>query len=38
VWPLWYVGWAMYVNRLAGMLFVAGLVVDLIFQAVGVGG
>jgi 1,4-dihydroxy-2-naphthoate octaprenyltransferase len=36
VWPLWYVGWAMYVNRLAGMLFVAGLVVNLILKAVGV--
>jgi 1,4-dihydroxy-2-naphthoate octaprenyltransferase len=25
VWPLWYVGWAMYLNRLAGLLLVAGL-------------
>jgi 1,4-dihydroxy-2-naphthoate octaprenyltransferase len=25
VWPLWYVGWAMYLNRLAGGLLVLGL-------------
>jgi 1,4-dihydroxy-2-naphthoate octaprenyltransferase len=36
VWPLWYVGWAMYVNRLAGMLFVAGLVVNLVLEGFGV--
>jgi 1,4-dihydroxy-2-naphthoate octaprenyltransferase len=36
VWPLWYVGWAMYVNRLAGLLFVAGLAVNLVLRAFGV--
>lgn len=30
VWPLWYVGWAMYFNRLAGVLFVLGLLLNLI--------
>jgi 1,4-dihydroxy-2-naphthoate octaprenyltransferase len=35
VWPLWYVGWAMYVNRLAGMLFVAGLAINLVLEALG---
>jgi 1,4-dihydroxy-2-naphthoate octaprenyltransferase len=35
VWPLWYVGWAMYVNRLAGMLFVAGMALNLVFKAFG---
>jgi 1,4-dihydroxy-2-naphthoate octaprenyltransferase len=36
VWPLWYVGWAMYLNRLAGMLFVAGLAVNLVLRGLGV--
>jgi 1,4-dihydroxy-2-naphthoate octaprenyltransferase len=31
VWPLWYVGWAMYFNRRAGELFVLGLVLNLVF-------
>jgi 1,4-dihydroxy-2-naphthoate octaprenyltransferase len=30
VWPLWYVGWAMYFNRRAGELFVLGLVLNLL--------
>ena len=38
IWPLWYVGWAMYVNRLAGMLLVAGLALNLVLGAFGVFG
>ncbi len=30
VWPLWYVGWAMYFNRRAGELFVLGLILSLV--------
>lgn len=30
VWPLWYVGWAMYFNRLAGVLFILGLMLNLL--------
>lgn len=30
VWPLWYVGWAMYFNRTAGALFVVGMVLNLV--------
>lgn len=30
VWPLWYVGWAMHFNRLAGVLFILGLMVNLL--------
>lgn len=29
VWPLWYVGWAMYFNRRAGELFILGLILNL---------
>lgn len=29
VWPLWYVGWAMYFNRRAGELFVLGLFLNI---------
>jgi 1,4-dihydroxy-2-naphthoate octaprenyltransferase len=31
VWPLWYVSAAFYHNKLAGMLFVLGLILNLIF-------
>jgi 1,4-dihydroxy-2-naphthoate octaprenyltransferase len=31
IWPLWYVAWAMGVNRLAGGLFVLGLLLDAIY-------
>jgi 1,4-dihydroxy-2-naphthoate octaprenyltransferase len=31
VWPLWYVGWAMYFNRLAGEFLILGLILNLIF-------
>jgi 1,4-dihydroxy-2-naphthoate octaprenyltransferase len=34
VWPLWYVGWAMYLNRLAGMLLVAGLLGNVLLRVV----
>lgn len=30
VWPLWFVSWAFHHNKLAGMLFVAGLFINLI--------
>jgi 1,4-dihydroxy-2-naphthoate octaprenyltransferase len=30
VWPLWYVGWAMYFNRQAGEFFILGLLLNLI--------
>ncbi|MGQ9887350.1 MAG: prenyltransferase [Aggregatilineales bacterium] len=30
VWPLWYVGWAMYFNRAAGGLFILGLALNLV--------
>jgi len=35
VWPLWFVGWAMHFNRLAGVLFVFGLMLNLIMPQVG---
>jgi 1,4-dihydroxy-2-naphthoate octaprenyltransferase len=31
IWPLWYVAWAMSVNRLAGGLLVLGLLLDAIY-------
>jgi 1,4-dihydroxy-2-naphthoate octaprenyltransferase len=31
VWPLWYVGWAMYFNRQAGEFLILGLILNLIF-------
>ncbi len=34
VWPLWYVGWAMYLNRLAGLLLVAGLLGNVLLRVV----
>jgi 1,4-dihydroxy-2-naphthoate polyprenyltransferase len=34
VWPLWYVGWAMLFNRLAGMLLVGGLLLDVILRSI----
>jgi 1,4-dihydroxy-2-naphthoate octaprenyltransferase len=30
VWPLWYVGWAMFFNRQAGEFFILGLILNLI--------
>ncbi|MGD8457926.1 MAG: prenyltransferase [Anaerolineales bacterium] len=30
IWPLWYVGWAMYFNRQAGEFFILGLIINLI--------
>ncbi|HML23167.1 MAG TPA: prenyltransferase [Aggregatilinea sp.] len=30
VWPLWYVGWAMFFNRRAGELFILGLILNLV--------
>jgi 1,4-dihydroxy-2-naphthoate octaprenyltransferase len=32
VWPLWYVGWAMHLNRLAGLLLVAGLLGNVLLR------
>ena len=32
VWPLWYVGWAMYFNRLAGGLLVLGLLANVLLR------
>jgi 1,4-dihydroxy-2-naphthoate octaprenyltransferase len=32
VWPLWYVGWAMFLNRLAGLLLVAGLLGNVLLR------
>jgi 1,4-dihydroxy-2-naphthoate octaprenyltransferase len=41
VWPLWFVGWAMFFNRQAGVLFVLGLMLSLIVppiaHALGIG-
>ncbi len=34
VWPLWYVGWAMFLNRQVGQLFVLGLVLNLVWVLV----
>jgi 1,4-dihydroxy-2-naphthoate octaprenyltransferase len=34
VWPLWYVGWAMYLNRLAGLLLVAGLLGNVLLRSI----
>ena len=34
VWPLWYVGWAMYLNRLAGALLVAGLLGNVLLDRI----
>ena len=31
VWPLWFVSWAFYHNKRAGLLFVLGLVLNLVF-------
>ena len=30
VWPLWYVAWSMYFNRAAGLLFIVGLIFNII--------
>ncbi len=34
IWPLWYVGWSMYFNRAAGMLFVVGLIMNIAARVV----
>jgi 1,4-dihydroxy-2-naphthoate octaprenyltransferase len=34
VWPLWYVGWAMYFNRRAGELFVLGLFLNIVIPKI----
>jgi 1,4-dihydroxy-2-naphthoate octaprenyltransferase len=33
VWPLWYVGWALYFNREAGKWFILGLLLNLLVPA-----
>lgn len=35
VWPLWYVGWAMYFNRQAGEFFVLGLLLNILVPYIG---
>jgi hypothetical protein len=35
VWPLWYVGWAMHINRGYGGMFMFGLILGLIAPQVG---
>ena len=35
IWPLWYVGWSMYFNRAAGLLFIIGLIFNVIARALG---
>ncbi len=32
VWPLWYVAWSMYFNRAVGMLFILGLIFNIVAQ------
>ncbi|MCL7451856.1 MAG: prenyltransferase [Anaerolineae bacterium] len=32
VWPLWYVGWAMLLNRRAGQLFILGMVLNVLWS------
>jgi 1,4-dihydroxy-2-naphthoate octaprenyltransferase len=34
VWPLWYVGWAMLLNRRVGQLFVLGMVLNVVWGIV----
>jgi 1,4-dihydroxy-2-naphthoate octaprenyltransferase len=34
VWPLWYVGWALYFNREAGKWFILGLLLNLLVPVV----
>jgi 1,4-dihydroxy-2-naphthoate octaprenyltransferase len=34
VWPLWYVAWSMYFNRAAGMLFILGLIFNIVARRV----
>ncbi|MDD3827914.1 MAG: prenyltransferase [Anaerolineae bacterium] len=34
VWPLWYVGWAMLLNRRVGQLFVLGLILNVVWAAI----
>lgn len=32
MWPLWYVGWAIYLNRLTGALLVLGLLGNVLLD------
>ena len=34
VWPLWYVAWSMYFNRAAGLLFILGLIFNIVAKTV----
>ena len=34
VWPLWYVAWSMYFNRAAGLLFIVGLLLNIVAKVV----
>ncbi|NOH10955.1 MAG: prenyltransferase [Chloroflexi bacterium] len=34
VWPLWYVGWAMYFNRQAGEFFVLGMLMNILMPTI----
>jgi 1,4-dihydroxy-2-naphthoate octaprenyltransferase len=34
IWPLWYVGWAMYLTRLSGALFVLGLLLNVLVPVI----
>jgi len=34
VWPLWYVAWSMYFNRAAGLLFILGLIFNIVARYV----
>jgi len=34
VWPLWYVAWSMYFNRAAGLLFIVGLILNIVAKYV----
>ena len=34
VWPLWYVGWAMYFNRSAGLYFVIGMIFNVLIPRI----
>lgn len=36
IWPLWYVAWAFWFNRLAGGLFIVGLIIGIILQGFGI--
>lgn len=34
IWPLWYVGWAMYFNRQAGLYLIIGLILNLVISKI----